>query len=184
MSQIQHLDFASKRFPFCPPSLRRVLGWADQIWRETKFRDKQPPARARELGEACEAPSAQKRKEALCTRWTPKVRAPFILRLRASLASPWSQPCFYCHPFLNIPQSHHKLSPPACLALPVHSPKSWGVQLAKGPRRCHRPPARPPGSGAPAHPAHPALQRESPTPGPPPPLLLPDTPPSPRQTRS
>lgn len=45
---------------------------------------------------------------------------------------------FLLTPFPQQPPKSSQAEP-ACLALPVHSPRSLGVHIAKGPRWCHRP---------------------------------------------
>lgn len=50
MSQIQHLAFASRRFPFYPSILRRVLGWAGIGARPDLERSSQLATRGRDWG--------------------------------------------------------------------------------------------------------------------------------------
>lgn len=104
MAQIQHLDFASRPFPFYPPSLRRVLGRAG-IGATPNLERSRLLLRAGS-GRGVRGAERAKTKEALCTRWTPKVRDPFHFTPKSLTRFP-----LVPAPFLNIPQSHYKVSP-------------------------------------------------------------------------
>lgn len=127
-----------------------------------------------------EAPSAPNLRRRL-NRLHP-VRAPLYFPIQdlTRPTPPSPEPVFYCYPFLNTPKVSPRVRSSRYTAPGPRestSPRaSAGTAAHPRPHYSRLPPTHPP--------THPALQRDSQSPDPPPPLHLPDTPPSPPQTRS
>lgn len=179
MSQIQHLDSASRRFSFNRLIPRRISGWAD-IGARPNLERSNLSLKA-ETGEGSEVPRAQNLGRSLHRLYPESERPLIFCTLAPYSAHPSPGPVFLLPPLpQHFPKSSQAETP--CPSLPGDSPGSLGVHLAKGPRWCHRPPAaslrqgsRPPGPSRPP--------TGFPIPGPAPAAPPPDTPPSPPQTR-
>lgn len=168
-SQIQHLDSASRRFSFHRLIPGRISGWAG-IGARPNLERRTLSLRAG-TGEGSEAPRVQSLRRSLRRLYPESERPPIFCTIAPHSPHSSSGPAFSCHPFLDTPQSHRK--PRSCVR-PSRGkvPGPWESTSPRAPAAATAHP-QPPYVRAPAHPAHPALQRDSPTPGPPPPLLLP-----------
>lgn len=174
MSPIHHLASRFRELSLLPSDPQGNPG-VGSGGRETRFGEK-----LLSLGAGAGRPRR------LLHRLHPRVGAPLQVTPQdlAHLAPAQARAlCFTATPSSTPPELLPVSGPPRAQPLVVHSPRSRGGRLSKDPRRCHRPLALSPCWG-PRPPGPPRPPTGFPSPGPPPPLLLPDTPPSQPQTGS